>query len=502
MNIEVSRKAWFSAAITLVLAVLTLLVSTAVAQEPDDGVDLSPAGGSLAGLMTYQGYLEDNGQPANGAYDFRVTVWNAPTGGSQIGGAQVFDITGIAVEDGIFTIYTSPGVPQDVYTGGDRWIQLEVRPHGVGGYTTLPRQPITNVAYAWGLRPGAVISGSTSTLSNFGDAILNIDNTRPSWEGGDSSALYARASTGSAVRGESGGVGVYGYSSATYAIRGEADQGTAGHFTTNQGYGVYASTGGTDHWDHGGYFDANMGYGVYGVSANNYGVRGKGYFGVRGDGTDIGVEGYGSAYTSIGVSGNSSGGIGSGVYGSGYYGVKGNAIGSGHYAGYFYDDVYVGGKLDVVGAVDPIIAERFPADPAQVYESGDVVCLDEASPYVQPCSEGNDTKVIGVVTPGPDIEDGDILVTIMGYQGAQPDEGPDDAEPAQRVVMVVKVDASYGPIQRGDLLTSSPTPGYAMKADPVDIEGVEIYRPGTIIGKAMGSLPEGQGLIEIFVTLQ
>ena len=42
--------------------------------------------------------------------------------------------------------------------------------------------------------------------------------------------------------------------------------------------------------------------------------------------------------------------------------------------------------------------------------------------------------------------------------------------------------------QRGDLLTSSSTPGHAMRATPIDIGGMAFYRPGTIIGKALDPL--------------
>ena len=57
----------------------------------------------------------------------------------------------------------------------------------------------------------------------------------------------------------------------------------------------------------------------------------------------------------------------------------------------------------------------------------------------------------------------------------------------------IKVDASYTPIQVGDLLTTSDTPGHAMKAtDP---------RVGTIIGKALAPLESGQGVIPVFITL-
>ena len=58
----------------------------------------------------------------------------------------------------------------------------------------------------------------------------------------------------------------------------------------------------------------------------------------------------------------------------------------------------------------------------------------------------------------------------------------------------MKVDATYGAIQAGDLLTTSPTPGYAMKATNPQI--------GTILGKALEPLEDGQGLIKVFITLQ
>jgi hypothetical protein len=59
-----------------------------------------------------------------------------------------------------------------------------------------------------------------------------------------------------------------------------------------------------------------------------------------------------------------------------------------------------------------------------------------------------------------------------------------------------KVDASFASIKAGDLLTSSPNPGCAMKV----LEPVRAI--GAIIGKALRSLSEGQALIPIFVTLQ
>jgi hypothetical protein len=59
-----------------------------------------------------------------------------------------------------------------------------------------------------------------------------------------------------------------------------------------------------------------------------------------------------------------------------------------------------------------------------------------------------------------------------------------------------KVDAAYSPIEVGDLLTTSPTRGHAMKAaDPLKAFGA-------VIGKALRPLEIGHGLIPILIALQ
>jgi hypothetical protein len=59
-----------------------------------------------------------------------------------------------------------------------------------------------------------------------------------------------------------------------------------------------------------------------------------------------------------------------------------------------------------------------------------------------------------------------------------------------------KVDASYGAIEPGDLLTTSPTTGHAMK---VRDHG---KASGAILGKAMTALDSGRGLVLVLVSLQ
>lgn len=62
-------------------------------------------------------------------------------------------------------------------------------------------------------------------------------------------------------------------------------------------------------------------------------------------------------------------------------------------------------------------------------------------------------------------------------------------------IVPVKATAENGAIQPGDLLTTSSTPGHAMKAGPNPAVG-------TIVGKAMERLDKGAGVIKMLVMLQ
>jgi hypothetical protein len=59
-----------------------------------------------------------------------------------------------------------------------------------------------------------------------------------------------------------------------------------------------------------------------------------------------------------------------------------------------------------------------------------------------------------------------------------------------------RVDADLAPIRPGDLLTTSATPGHARRAS--DRERAF----GAVLGKALGGLAAGRGLVPILVTLQ
>ncbi len=68
--------------------------------------------------------------------------------------------------------------------------------------------------------------------------------------------------------------------------------------------------------------------------------------------------------------------------------------------------------------------------------------------------------------------------------------------------MKVKASVENGPIAIGDLLVSSATLGHAMRSAPIDVGGVSIHRPGTVLGKALEPLTEGRGDILMLLLLQ
>jgi hypothetical protein len=147
-------------------------------------------------------------------------------------------------------------------------------------------------------------------------------------------------------------------------------------------------------------------------------------------------------------------------------------------------DVVVNGNI---GAKYQDVAEWVEA--REALPAGTVVMADPAvDNHVQAATLAYEMAVAGVVSAQPGV--------ILG------EAGPGKVAVAQSGRVLVKVDASYGPINRGDLLVASPTPGHAMRSEPVSIGGVHMHRPGTILGKALGALATGQGEVLALITLQ
>jgi hypothetical protein len=148
-------------------------------------------------------------------------------------------------------------------------------------------------------------------------------------------------------------------------------------------------------------------------------------------------------------------------------------------------DVEVAGDIRLLGAD---CAEEFDVSQAEEAGPGTVMVIDEEG-ALKPSEHPYDRRVAGVVSGGGDYRAGLLL--------DRQEESKANRMPVALVGKVAcKVDARPSQIEVGDLLTTAPTPGHAMKANDAS------KAPGAVIGKALQRLAEGQGLIRVLVSLQ
>jgi hypothetical protein len=145
--------------------------------------------------------------------------------------------------------------------------------------------------------------------------------------------------------------------------------------------------------------------------------------------------------------------------------------------------------LSITGGSD--LSERFDVTAAEgEIAPGMAVCIDANHPgNLLVCTQAHDRTVAGVVSGAGGIAPG----MVMGQRGSR----ADGAYPVALTGRVyVWADASAGPIQPGDLLTTSHLPGHVMRVSDY------ARAQGAIIGKAMSALDRGQGLVLVLVSLQ
>lgn len=428
----------------------------------------------------YQGVLTDDGGNAlSGDYPMHFELYR-----QSVGGAPVFEsgVLTVTVADGLFEVGLA--APQAVFDGAPLWLAISV-----DGETLSPRQEIRPAPYAMSLRPGAMVR---------------------------------QAATGTAVRVESTtGIGLHG-AGQVYGVYGTnvgATPGTGygGYFTSTTGIGVYGGStaqssgqnlyapgvSGYSQWGVGILGQAATGFGVYGMSDGSgiggvgraYGVygasaapaQGQGYGGYFVSSTGIGVSGRSTALSS-GQNLYAPGVYGYSQHGAGVVGESGTGVG-----GYFI------GNIIATGSKAGYVVDIARNDGAEPLRRGDVVVVIGVAdpvvgaiptPRVRKADTAASTAVIGVVD--------------QGYRPAENGVGrfsDDSIDPGDYLSIVtlgafavINVDATYGAIQPGDLLVSSPTPGHAMRADDPQV--------GTVIGKALEGLEAGTGIIAVMVTLQ
>lgn len=319
----------------------------------------------------------------------------------------------------------------------------------------------------------------------------------------------------------------------TYSVNGSAIYGTALPSSGNA-VGVYGRT------------DAPLGSGVFGEAGSSAGAN-FGLYGISRSGTGTGVQGEalgttGPNYGVVGRAGgdNNSAGIlaeatatstvsntygllarnssknGIGVFGlassliGNTYGIYGRVDSPSGIAGMFMTSATTGnvlvannptkrifrldasGNLFAAGSLNPNGADY--AELVAVvgkqndYQPGDVLVIDEYEDrHVTLSHEPYATNVAGVFSTKPGI---------LGSVHSMSEPTEEEIPVAMVGIVPCKVSTENGPIRRGDLLVTSSTPGYAMRATD------RSRMAGAILGKALQPLQEKAGIIQIIVSPQ
>jgi hypothetical protein len=223
------------------------------------------------------------------------------------------------------------------------------------------------------------------------------------------------------------------------------------------------------------------GNGVQGTSASGVAVRGdsQSFLGVFGRSLkNDGIQGRSASPEHAGVSAvNETNGFG--LYAESRGGLAGTFNGSVQVTGDITaHDVFVSGED---------LAEDFDVGGTGNLESGTVMVLD-TNGMLRQSEQIYDKRVVGVVSGAGDYKPGIIL----GKHKPQNNR----VSLALLGKVYCKVDAQFSPIEVGDLLTTSSTPGHAMKVQ----DSQKAF--GAVIGKALRPLPNGRGLLPILIALQ
>jgi hypothetical protein len=463
----------------------------------------------LPRTISYQGVLADaaGNLVPDGNHTLKLTLYDAASGGSVV----FTETQSVPVVRGVFNSIlgsaTAGGIPPEVLFDRAYFLGISVD----GGTELVPRTVLTASPYALHasvadtvkdlaitnakIADGTITPGKIATTgaaagqaltfngSNlvYGNPALQLPYTANVTSGntllsltnsGGGAAVLAASVSGNGVWAISNGIGsaaVYGGHINGEAIVGESSAAAAGAVVgrhDGSGYGVYGVNTGS-------------GNGVYGeVSGSGLGLAGA-----------FRNSNPGNSNATVRVTNTATGPV--------LYVEQVNNAAAGELAifakngvnrvridhtgkGFFNNGTQTGGA-DVAEAFET-------SEPASEYEPGDVLVIATTrNRTVERSTVAHSTRVAGVYATKPG-----VLLTERDIDADHADTVP------MGIVGVIptKVSGENGPIQRGDLLVTSTTPGHAMRA------GAE-PAAGTIIGKALEPFEgTGTGRINVLVTIR
>ena len=466
----------------------------------------------LGATFTYQGRLADGANPANGTIPMEFRLWDSALGGINVG-TPAFVSTGVPVANGLFTIDLDFGA--SAFSGEARW--LEIRINGTLMTTRQRVAPTPNAIYAstaGTVKNGAIQASQLGTpgapaagqmLSFDGNSL--VWQTSP-WRISGANAYYNAGNIGIGTAGPSGRLTVATSDDTTpsfvtsfdgrHSIFGTASEGVGISYSAGNGAGYITALAPGVAWKdlvlQASTLSFNPSGGATALSIANNG--------------NVNVNGPITAASHVNISGNLE--VGNGAFSTGglnefnvqgildlalgetrtRFVVKQNGnVGIGTPAP--QAKLHVNGEarfsiLTITGGSD--VAEPFQMSTQDIPKGAVVVIDEENAGKLKLSNYAYDNRVAGIVSGANSINPGIAL----HQEGAL--EGGQNVALSGRVY--VQADASSGPIKPGDLLTTSNTPGHAMKVTD------HAQAQGAIIGKAMSALKEGKGMVLVLVTLQ
>lgn len=478
------------------LLALFLVTGRATGQGPDvapeNGVgtrgELSITA-TVNSLISYQGRLSEGGSPVTGDRDMTFRLYTDQACSTQVGSNIVRN--NVSVNEGLFS--TKLDVSQSLFNGQGLWLGVDVGNTG----SNVVCEEIVPAPYALSLRPGAVISDDRSTV-----ALNRYQTGALTYEYG----VYARAEGAIfnyGVRGESSnGIGVSGSSDNGFGVNGYSSSSAGVRGLSDSGYGVYGLAIGNSGANYGVYgrTDSAAGTGVYAMGVDSGAdliLGGNANTALGDDGKIYSDPAYSSSdiyivtndTVRIDLDNDQNGEDADfeirdkddtlifNVDESGRTNIRGNLVIQSSSTGATI--IELGEGLDYAEGFD--VSDRAGIVP------GAVLIIDPDRPGQLRLSDSPyDTRVAGIVAGARGLGSAVRL-------GA----GQFDYDVALAGRVYCYVDATGAGVEPGDLLTTSATPGYAMKA--TDYARAQ----GAILGKAMERLEKGtKGQILVLVTLQ
>jgi len=181
-------------AVLALLASLGIGVGSASSAGATSAMDELAAEAAVGTVFTYQGLLRDGSGPVNATCDLQFKLWDAASGGAQVGGTILLE--DVLLADGLFTARLDFGAA--AFRGQARYLEVAASCPAGSAFVPLPRQELTGSPYAlWALgAPWSGLEGVPADLADGDQDTTYTPGTGLSLVGGQFSVNFA--GTGSA----------------------------------------------------------------------------------------------------------------------------------------------------------------------------------------------------------------------------------------------------------------------------------------------------------------